>query len=96
MPLPPEVFSAGGIGFSLGMWLVALGYSKLFNLTAFRISLGVELIALISVLAILIYPEGFALRRDLSRVSGCAIFGSYLGRLEMLVVTKDTWVHRYW
>ena len=61
-PLPPEVFSAGGIGFSLGTWLVALAYSRLFNLSAFfRISLAVEVVALISVIAILIYPPGFAI-----------------------------------
>jgi hypothetical protein len=61
-PLPPEVFSAGGIGFSLGTWLVALAYSRLFNLSAFfRISLAVEVIAFISVIAILIYPPGFAI-----------------------------------
>ena len=94
-PLPPEVFSAGGIGFSLGTWLVALGYSKLFNLAAFfRISLGVELIALISVIAILIYPEGFALAAGIYLGFQLAlIFGSYLGRLETLVVAKDNLKH---
>ena len=94
-PLPPEVFSAGGIGFSLGTWLVALGYSSLFNLTAFfLISLGVELIALISVLAILIYPEGFTLAAGIYLGFQLAlIFGSYLGRLETLVVAKDNLKH---
>ncbi len=94
-PLPPEVFSAGGIGFSLGTWLVALGYSRLLNLSAFfRISLGVELIALISVLAILIYPEGFGLAAGIYLGFQLAlIFGSYLGRLETLVVAKDNLKH---
>ena len=94
-PLPPEVFSAGGMGFSLGTWLVALGYSKLFNLTAFfRISLGVELVALISVLAILIYPKGFALAAGIYLGFQLAlIFGSYLGRLETLVVAKENLKH---
>lgn len=94
-PLPPEAFSAGGIGFSLGTWLVALGYSRLFNLTAFfRISLGVELIALISVLAILIYPEGFTLAVGIYLGFQFAlIFGSYLGRLETLVVAREKLKH---
>ena len=79
----------------MGTWLVALGYSKLFNLTAFfRISLGVELIALISVLAILIYPGGFALAAGIYLGFQLAlIFGSYLGRLETLVVAKDNLKH---
>lgn len=94
-PLPPEFFSAGGIGFSLGTWLVALGYSKLFNLSAFfRISLGVEIIALLSVLAILFYPEGFALAATVYLGFQLAlIFGSYLGRLETLVVARDKLKH---
>ena len=94
-PLPPEVFSAGGIGFSIGTWLVALGYSKLFNLTAFFcISLGVELVAFISVIAILIYPEGFALAAGIYLGFQLAlIFGSYLGRLETLVVAKQRLKH---
>jgi len=94
-PLPPEIFSAGGIGFSLGTWLVALGYSRLFNLSAFfRISLGVEIVALLSVLAILIYPGGFALAAGVYLGFQLAlIFGSYLGRLETLVVAKDKLKH---
>lgn len=94
-PLPPEVFSAGGIGFSLGTWLVALAYSRLFNFSAFfRISLGVEVIALISVVAILMYPEGFALAAGVYLGFQLAlIFGSYLGRLETLVVAKDNLKH---
>ena len=74
-PLPPEVFSAGGIGFSLGTWLVALAYSRLFNLSAFfRISLAVEVIALISVIAILIYPPGFAIAANRERGSRASPF----------------------
>lgn len=94
-PLPPEVFSAGGIGFSLGTWLVALGYSRLFNLSAFfRISLGVEMIALISVIAILMYPEGFGLAVGVYLGFQLAlIFGSYLGRLETLAVAKGNLKH---
>ena len=94
-PLPPEVFSAGGIGFSLGTWLVALAYSRLFNLSAFfRISLAVEVIALISVIAILIYPPGFAIAAGIYLGFQFAlIFGGYLGRLETLVVAKDNLKH---
>lgn len=94
-PLPPDIFSAGGIGFSLGTWVVALGYSRLFNLSAFfHISLGVEIIALVSVLAILIYPAGFGLAAGIYLGFQLAlIFGSYLGRLETLVVAKDKLKH---
>jgi len=94
-PLPPEVFSAGGIGFSLGTWLVALAYSRLFNLSAFfRISLAVEVIAFISVIAILIYPPGFAIAAGIYLGFPFAlIFGSYLGRFETLVVAKDKLKH---
>ena len=94
-PLPPEVFSAGGIGFSLGTWLVALGYSKTFQSGSLLSHLlGVELIALISVIAILIYPEGFALAAGIYLGFQLAlIFGSYLGRLETLVVAKDNLKH---
>lgn len=94
-PLAPELFSAGGIGFSFGTWLVALGYSKLFNLSAFfRISLGVEIVALLSVLAILFYPAGFTLAATVYLGFQLAlIFGNYLGRLETLVVARDNLKH---
>ncbi|MBL6704048.1 MAG: hypothetical protein ISQ05_04840 [Pseudomonadales bacterium] len=90
-PLPPEVFSAGGIGFSLGTSLVALAYSKLFNLFwFFRISVGVEVIALLSVIAILLYPMGFTMAAGVYLGFQLAlIFGNYLVRLETLVIATD-------
>ena len=61
-PLPPEAFSAGPLAFSVGPLLVALAYSRLLNLRwFFRISVSVEVIALLSVVAVLLYPQSFLL-----------------------------------
>ena len=90
-PLAPEIFSAGGIGFSIGTSVVALAYSRLFNLKwFFRISITVEVVALISVIAILLYPPGFALAAGIYLGFQVAlIFGSYLVRFETLLIAKD-------
>ena len=90
-PLPPEAFSLGPLAFSLGPLLVALVYSRLLNLNwFFRISVSVEVIALLSVLAVLLYPQSFLLAAGVYLGFQLAlIFGNYLVRLETLVIAKE-------
>ena len=91
-PLPPEAFSIGPLAFALGPLLVALGYSRLLNLPwFFRISVSVEVIALLSVVAVLLYPQSFLLAAGVSLGFQLAlIFGNYLVRLETLVIAKES------
>ena len=90
-PLPPEAFSIGPLAFALGPLLVALGYSRLLNLPwFFRISVSVEVIALLSVVAVLLYPQSFLLAAGVYLGFQLAlIFGNYLVRLETLVIAKE-------
>ena len=90
-PLPPEAFSLGPLAFSLGPLLVALAYSRLLNLPwFFRISVSVEVIALLSVIAVLLYPQSFLLAAGVYLGFQVAlIFGNYLVRLETLVIAKE-------
>ena len=91
-PLPPEAFSIGPLAFALGPLLVALGYSRLLNLPwFFRISVSVEVIALLSVVAVLLYPQSFLLAAGVYLGFQLAlIFGNYLVRLETLVIAKES------
>ena len=91
-PLPPEAFSIGPLAFALGPLLVALGYSRLLNLPwFFRISVSVEVIALLSVVAVLLYPQSFLLAAGVYFGFQLAlIFGNYLVRLETLVIAKES------
>ncbi len=91
-PLPPEAFSAGPLAFSVGPLLVALAYSRLLNLRwFFRISVSVEVIALLSVVAVLLYPQSFLLAAGVYLGFQLAlIFGNYLVRLETLVIAKES------
>ena len=91
-PLPPEAFSIGPLAFALGPLLVALGYSRLLNLPwFFRISVSVEVIALLSVVAVLLYPQSFLLAAGVYLGFRLAlIFGNYLVRLETLVIATES------
>ena len=91
-PLPPEAFSIGPLAFALGPLLVALAYSRLLNLPwFFRISVSVEVIALLSVVAVLLYPQSFLLAAGVYLGFQLAlIFGNYLVRLETLVIAKES------
>ena len=91
-PLPPEAFSIGPLAFALGPLLVALGYSRILNLPwFFRISVSVEVIALLSVVAVLLYPQSFLLAAGVYLGFQLAlIFGNYLVRLETLVIAKES------
>lgn len=91
-PLPPEAFSIAPLAFALGPLLVALAYSQLLNLPwFFRISVSVEVIALLSVVAVLLYPQSFLLAAGVYLGFQLAlIFGNYLVRLETLVIARES------
>jgi hypothetical protein len=91
-PLPPEAFSLGPLAFSMGPLVVALAYSRLLNLPwFFRISVSVEVIVLLSVVAVLIYPQSFLLAAGVYLCFQLTlIFGNYLVRLETLVIAKES------
>ena len=90
-PLSPATFSAGGVGLALATLMIATQYHRIFNpFWFFRLSLGVEIIILLGVLGVLIYPleRPLALFVYLGYQVTFAL-GSYLVRCETLLVVDQ-------
>lgn len=90
-PLSPATFSAGGIGLALATLVIATQYHRIFNpFWFFRLSLGVEVIILLGVLGVLVYPieRPLALFVYLGYQVTFAL-GSYLVRCETLLVVEQ-------
>ncbi len=88
--LDPSIFSLGGIALAIGMLVVAKYYDKILNMrTFFKISLLVELVMLVLILAYLALPYGFA--TALFVYVGYQItfmFGNYLVRAETIFLNR--------
>ena len=89
-PLEPAIYSIGGIVLALGLMGVALFYEKILNIGYFYIiSLFVEIVILAVLIAFLIFSYSY-------EIALCVyigyqvtfIFGSYLGRVETLLLKK--------
>ena len=90
-PLSPAIFSAGGIGLALATLAVATQYHRLFKpYWFFRLSISVELIILMGILAVLIYPidKPIALFIYLGYQFTFAL-GNYLVRCETLLFVDN-------
>lgn len=91
-PLEPSVYSLGGVMLALGMLLVARLYHQILNARwFFYISLGVETLLLLAMLYFLLFP--YTYQTALIIYIGYQItfvFGSYLVRVETLLLEKDT------
>ncbi len=91
-PLEPSVYSLGGVLLALGMLLVARLYHHILNVRwFFYISLGVEIVLLLAMLYFLLFP--YTYQTALIIYIGYQItfvFGSYLVRVETLLLEKDT------
>ena len=91
-PLEPSVYSLGGVVLALGMLLVARLYHHILNARwFFTISLGVETLLLLAMLYFLLFP--YTYQTALIIYIGYQItfvFGSYLVRVETLLLEKDT------
>jgi len=91
-PLEPSVYSLGGVVLALGMLLVARLYHHILNARwFFIISLGVETLLLLAMLYFLLFP--YTYQTALIIYIGYQItfvFGSYLVRVETLLLEKDT------
>lgn len=90
-PLEIIIFSQGGIFLAILMIIVAALYSKILNITYFyRISLFVESIIFLVVITFLFFSFNFQIA--LGYYIGYQItfiFGSYLVRMETLLLKKD-------
>jgi len=89
-PLEPAIYSIGGILLALGLMGVALFYEKILNIGYFYIiSLFVEVVILAVLISFLIFSYSY-------EIALCVyigyqvtfIFGSYLGRVETLLLKK--------
>ena len=89
-PLEPAIYSIGGIVFGLGLMGVPLFYEKILNIGYFYIiSLFVEIVILAVLISFLIFSYSY-------EIALCVyigyqvtfIFGSYLGRVETLLLKK--------
>ena len=89
-PLEPAIYSIGGIVLALGLMGVALFYEKILNIGYFYIiSLFVEVVILAVLILFLIFSYSY-------EIALCVyigyqvtfIFGSYLGRVETLLLKK--------
>lgn len=90
-PLSPAIFSAGGIGLALATLAVATQYHRLFRpYWFFRLSISVELIILMGILAVLSYPldKPIALFVYLGYQFTFAL-GNYLVRCETLLFVNN-------
>jgi len=91
-PLEPSVYSLGGVLLAMGMLLVARLYHHILNARwFFYISLGVETLLLLAMLYFLLFP--YTYQTALIIYIGYQItfvFGSYLIRVETLLLEKDT------
>ena len=90
-PLEPSVYSLGGITLAVAMIIVAKFYQKILNAYYFfRVSLAVELIVMLMLIAFLIFSYSY--QTALLIYIGYQItfvFGSYLVRAETLVFKED-------
>ena len=90
-PLEPSVYSLGGIALAGAMIIVAKFYHKILNTYYFfRLSLAVELIVMLMLIAFLIFSYSY--QSALLIYIGYQItfvFGSYLVRAETLVFKED-------
>ena len=90
-PLEPSVYSLGGIALAAAMLIVAKFYHKILNVYYFfRLSLAVELIVMLMLIAFLIFSYSY--QTALLIYIGYQItfvFGSYLVRAETLVFKED-------
>ena len=90
-PLEPSVYSLGGIALAAAMIIVAKFYHKILNVYYFfRLSLAVELIVMLMLIAFLIFSYSY--QTALLIYIGYQItfvFGSYLVRAETLVFKED-------
>ena len=90
-PLEPSVYSLGGIALAAAMIIVAKFYHKILNTYYFfRLSLAVELIVIIMLIAFLIFSYSY--QTALLIYIGYQItfiFGSYLVRAETLVFKEE-------
>ncbi len=90
-PLSPAVFSAGGIGLALATLLIATQYHRLLNpIWFYRLSLTVEIIILLGVAGVLLYPieQPLALFVYFGYQFTFAL-GSYLVRCETLLFVEN-------
>ena len=91
-PLEPSIYSLGGVLLALGMLLVARLYHHILNAKwFFIISLWVETLLLLAMLYFLLFP--YTYQTALIIYIGYQItfvFGSYLVRIETLLLEKDT------
>ena len=89
-PLSPSIYSFGGIILALSMLFIAKLYSKILNIEYFyKISLGVEVIALLLISGFLIFSYSYT--TALFVYLGYQItftFGSYLVRAETILIKK--------
>lgn len=90
-PLEPSVYSLGGVLLAMGMLLVARLYHHILNAKwFFTISIGVETLLLLAMLYFLLFP--YTYQTALIIYIGYQItfvFGSYLIRIETLLLEKD-------
>ena len=91
-PIEPSVYSLGGVLLAMGMFFVARLYHYILNARwFFYISLGVETLLLLAMLYFLLFP--YTYQTALIIYIGYQItfvFGSYLIRVETLLLEKDT------
>ena len=91
-PIEPSVYSLGGVILAMGMLFVARLYHYILNARwFFYISLGVETLLLLAMLYFLLFP--YTYQTALVIYIGYQItfvFGSYLIRVETLLLEKDT------
>lgn len=89
-PLEPSIFSLGGIGLAVGLLVVAKVYEKMMNLLVFyRITLLVELLALLIVVSFLVFQYSYnnVLFIYIS-YQLTFVFGNYLMRMETLALKR--------
>lgn len=95
-PLEPSIYSLGGVLLALGMLLVARLYHHILNAKwFFIISVGVETLLLLAMLYFLMFP--YTYQTALIIYIGYQItfvFGSYLVRIETLLLETDTLLTR--
>lgn len=89
-PLEPSVFSLGGIGLAVGLLVVAKAYEKMMNLLVFyRITLLVELLALLIVVSFLIFQYSYTnVLFIYISYQFTFVFGNYLMRIETLALKR--------
>ncbi|MBD3791526.1 MAG: hypothetical protein IE918_05150 [Campylobacterales bacterium] len=90
-PLEPSVYSLGGVVLAAGMLLIARLYSYILNAEwFFRISLFVEIVLLLVMCYFLFYPYTYQTALIVYiGYQATFVFGSYLVRVETLLLGED-------